>query len=70
MSSFSSLPPEMVLKIASYLEAADLANLSGVNKRFSAITGVLWNRFFREFELKSVPFIEQILIRGKLNLIN
>jgi hypothetical protein len=66
--SFSSLPPELVLKIASYLEVSDLANLSSVNKWFSAITVKSWQQIFEDSGFVSVPFIEQ-KIRGNSNFI-
>jgi hypothetical protein len=67
--SFSELPPELVLSIASYLDVQDLASLSSVNKRLSAIAENAWQTLFKLHGFVTVPFIEK-RIRGNSNLNN
>jgi hypothetical protein len=67
--SLSDLPPELIVQIGSYLEVPDLANLSGVNKRFSSIidkSNILWKHSLKHFGLNCDPYIER-MIRGNFD---
>jgi hypothetical protein len=66
--SLSHLPTELILKIGSWLNPSDLANLSGVNIRFFGIiesSDTLWKDALEHYGLKSDSYIAQT-IRGNL----
>jgi hypothetical protein len=66
--SLSHLPTELILKIGSWLNPSDLANLSGVNIRFFGIiesSDKLWKDALEHYGLKCDSYIAQT-IRGNL----